>query len=54
MPENKKKLQLFFPSEPWRELMRESARLERRPAWLLAEAWRIARKEILSYPTPIK
>ncbi len=47
---DKRKQSLYFPEEMLSEIRTEAARLDRSLSWLLQRAWRLARKELATYP----
>jgi uncharacterized small protein (TIGR04563 family) len=52
MPDaDKRKQSLYFPSEMLAELHAEAVRQDRSLSWLMQQAWRIARPELLRLPS---
>ncbi len=41
---------LYFPEEMLNEIWTEAERLDRSLSWLLQRAWKLARKELATYP----
>lgn len=48
---DKRKQSLYFPEEMLREIQDEAARQDRSLSWIVQKAWKIARKEIMKYPS---
>ena len=48
---DKRKQSLYFPVEMLEEIEFEAKRQDRSLSWIVQQAWRIARKEIMSYPS---
>jgi uncharacterized small protein (TIGR04563 family) len=46
-----RKCSVYFPHELLEELKRESERLDRPIAWLVQQAWRLARDEMKQLPS---
>jgi uncharacterized small protein (TIGR04563 family) len=50
---DKRKQSLYFPHDMLEELRAEAYRLDRSMAWLVQQAWRIARSELQTYPSSV-
>jgi uncharacterized small protein (TIGR04563 family) len=48
---DKRKQSLYFPEDMLKEIQEEAARQDRSLSWIVQKAWRIARKEIMRYPS---
>ncbi len=48
---DKRKQSLYFPEQMLREIQEEAARQDRSLSWIVQKAWKIARKEIMKYPS---
>lgn len=48
---DKRKQSLYFPEDMLKEIQDEAARQDRSLSWIVQKAWKIARKEILKYPS---
>ena len=48
---DKRKQSLYFPEEMLREIQEEATRQDRSLSWIVQKAWKIARKEIVKYPS---
>ncbi len=48
---DKRKQSLYFPEEMLKEIQEEAARQDRSLSWIVQKAWKIARKDILKYPS---
>lgn len=48
---DKRKQSLYFPEDMLQEIMGEATRQDRSLSWIVQKAWKIARKEICSYPS---
>lgn len=48
---DKRKQSLYFPEDMLKEIQEEAARQDRSLSWIVQKAWKIARKEILKYPS---
>ncbi len=46
-----RKQSLYFPEEMLKEIQEEANRQDRSMSWIVQQAWRIARAEILRYPS---
>ena len=42
---------LYFPEQMLKEIQEEAARQDRSLSWIVQKAWRIARREIMKYPS---
>lgn len=51
MPAEKRKQSLYFPAEMLDEIMREAIRLDRSLSWMVQQAWRVARTEVMKFPS---
>lgn len=50
LPNDKRKQSLYFPEDMLEEIQSEARRLDRSLSWIIQQAWRIARKDVLSFP----
>ena len=50
-PSDKRKQSLYFPVEMLKEIQQEANRQDRSLSWIVQQAWRIARPEILRFPS---
>ena len=48
---DKRKQSLYFPEEMLKEIQLEAARQDRSLSWIVQKAWKIARREIMKYPS---
>jgi uncharacterized small protein (TIGR04563 family) len=48
---DKRKQSLYFPDEMLKEIQDEAARQDRSLSWIVQKAWKIARKDIMKYPS---
>jgi len=48
---DKRKQSLYFPEEMLREITSEAARQDRSLSWIVQKAWKIARRDIMKYPS---
>jgi uncharacterized small protein (TIGR04563 family) len=48
---DKRKQSLYFPEEMLKEIQHEAARQDRSLSWIVQKAWKIARKEIMKFPS---
>ena len=48
---DKRKQSLYFPEEMLGEIKAEATRQDRSLSWIVQKAWKIARKEIMKYPS---
>ena len=48
---DKRKQSLYFPEDMLREIQEEANRQDRSLSWVVQKAWKIARKEIMKYPS---
>lgn len=48
---DKRKQSLYFPEAMLQEITGEAARQDRSLSWIVQKAWKIARKEIVKYPS---
>jgi len=48
---DKRKQSLYFPEEMLTEITAEANRQDRSLSWIVQKAWKIARKEIMKYPS---
>ena len=52
MPKSdKRKQSLYFPEAMLQEITGEAARQDRSLSWIVQKAWKIARKDIVKYPS---
>ncbi|MCX4244687.1 TIGR04563 family protein [Paraliomyxa miuraensis] len=48
---DKRKQSLYFPEQMLKEIQEEAARQDRSLSWIVQKAWKIARKDIMKYPS---
>ena len=48
---DKRKQSLYFPEDMLREIQEEATRQDRSLSWVVQQAWRIARTEIMRFPS---
>ena len=48
---DKRKQSLYFPETMLGEIQEEAARQDRSLSWIVQKAWKIARREIMKYPS---
>jgi uncharacterized small protein (TIGR04563 family) len=48
---DKRKQSLYFPEDMLREIQIEANRQDRSLSWIVQQAWRIARAEIMRFPS---
>ena len=48
---NKRKQSLYFPEDMLKEIQDEANRQDRSLSWIVQQAWRIARTEIMRFPS---
>lgn len=48
---DKRKQSLYFPEEMLNEISAEATRQDRSLSWIVQKAWKIARKDIMQYPS---
>jgi uncharacterized small protein (TIGR04563 family) len=48
---DKRKQSLYFPEEMLKEIQEEANRQDRSLSWIVQQAWKIARAEIMRYPS---
>ena len=48
---DKRKQSLYFPEEMLKEITVEANRQDRSLSWIVQKAWKIARKDIMKYPS---
>jgi uncharacterized small protein (TIGR04563 family) len=48
---DKRKQSLYFPEDMLKEIQEEATRQDRSLSWIVQKAWKIARKEIMKYPS---
>ena len=48
---DKRKQSLYFPEDMLKEIQHEAARQDRSLSWIVQKAWKIARKEIMKFPS---
>jgi uncharacterized small protein (TIGR04563 family) len=48
---DKRKQSLYFPEDMLTEITSEAARQDRSLSWIVQKAWKIARREIMKYPS---
>jgi len=50
---DKRKQSLYFPEQMLKEIQEEATRQDRSLSWIVQKAWKIARRDILKYPSII-
>ncbi len=48
---DKRKQSLYFPEDMLREIQIEANRQDRSLSWIVQQAWRLARNEIMRFPS---
>ena len=48
---DKRKQSLYFPEDMLQEIQEEAMRQDRSLSWIVQKAWKIARKDIMKYPS---
>lgn len=48
---DKRKQSLYFPEDMLREIQIEANRQDRSLSWIVQQAWRLARSEIMRFPS---
>jgi uncharacterized small protein (TIGR04563 family) len=48
---DKRKQSLYFPEEMLKEIQFEAARQDRSLSWIVQKAWKVARRDIMKYPS---
>src|SRR4029450_6145575 len=48
---DKRKQSLYFPEEMLKDIQDEAARQDRSLSWIVQKAWKLARKDIMKYPS---
>lgn len=48
---DKRKQSLYFPEDMLREIQEEATRQDRSLSWVVQQAWRVARSEIMRFPS---
>lgn len=48
---DKRKQSLYFPEDMLKEIQTEATRQDRSLSWIVQKAWKIARKEIIKFPS---
>ena len=48
---DKRKQSLYFPEEMLKEIQDEANRQDRSLSWIVQQAWRIARSEVMRFPS---
>ena len=48
---DKRKQSLYFPEEMLKEIQHEAARQDRSLSWIVQKAWKVARKDVMKYPS---
>ncbi|MBI5544729.1 MAG: TIGR04563 family protein [Deltaproteobacteria bacterium] len=48
---DKRKQSLYFPEDMLKEIQEEATRQDRSLSWIVQQAWRIARTEIIRFPS---
>jgi uncharacterized small protein (TIGR04563 family) len=50
-PTDKRKQSLYFPESMLKEIQEEAARQDRSLSWVVQQAWRLAREDIMKFPS---
>ena len=48
---DKRKQSLYFPENILEEIAKEATRQDRSLSWIVQKAWKLARKDIMKYPS---
>ena len=48
---DKRKQSLYFPEEMLREIQSEANRQDRSLSWIVQQAWRVSRDDIMKFPS---
>ena len=48
---DKRKQSLYFPQQMLREIQEEAARQDRSLSWIVQKAWKVARQEVMRFPS---
>ena len=48
---DKRKQSLYFPEDMLKEIQHEANRQDRSLSWIVQKAWKIARKDIMKFPS---
>lgn len=48
---DKRKQSLYFPEEMLKEIQTEATRQDRSLSWIVQKAWKLARKDIMKFPS---
>ena len=48
---DKRKQSLYFPEDMLKEIQEEATRQDRSLSWIVQKAWKLARKDIMKYPS---
>ena len=48
---DKRKQSLYFPEEMLKEIQHEATRQDRSLSWIVQKAWKLARKDVMKYPS---
>ena len=48
---DKRKQSLYFPEDMLKEIQEEATRQDRSLSWIVQKAWKIARKDIMKFPS---
>jgi len=48
---DKRKQSLYFPEEMLKEIQDEAARQDRSLSWIVQKAWKLARRDIMKFPS---
>ena len=48
---DKRKQSLYFPEDMLKEIQEEATRQDRSLSWIVQQAWRLARSEIMRFPS---
>ncbi len=48
---DKRKQSLYFPEDMLKEIQQEATRQDRSLSWIVQKAWKLARKDVMKYPS---
>jgi uncharacterized small protein (TIGR04563 family) len=52
MAGEKRKQSLYFPEEMLAEISKEADRQDRSMSWIVQQAWKMAREQVMRFPSP--
>ncbi|MDF1563421.1 MAG: TIGR04563 family protein [Deltaproteobacteria bacterium] len=50
-PTDKRKQSLYFPESMLKEIQEEAARQDRSLSWVVQQAWKLAREDVMKFPS---